>query len=95
MPILSNHGIRECCKPLKADYIMEREVDVVRPVETVQNIKKLFEDPENDHHAFPIVNQKGTLIGIIPRNFMIVLLKQKNFYHPHEDEYKQLISDAQ
>jgi len=82
MPILSNHGLRECCKPLKADYIMEREVEVVRGVETLQNIKKIFEDPDNNHHAWPVVNNKGTLIGIIPRNFIIAILKAKNFYHP-------------
>jgi CBS-domain-containing membrane protein len=65
---------------------------VFRPVETVQNIKKIFDDEENNHHAFPIVNQKGTLIGIIPRNHIINILKQKNFYHPHEEEYKSYLS---
>ena len=54
---------------------MERQVDVFRPVETVQNIKKIFEDEENNHHAFPIVNKKGALIGIIPRNHIINILK--------------------
>ena len=75
MPILSNHGVRECCKNLKADYMMERKVEVVRAVETVQNLKKLFEDDDVNHHAFPIVNNKGVLIGIIPRNFIITMLK--------------------
>ena len=95
MPILSNHGVRECCRNLKADYMMERKVDVVRAVETVQNLKKLFEDEDVNHHAFPIVNQKGVLIGIIPRNHIINILKQKNFYHPHEEEYKSHLSAEQ
>lgn len=54
---------------------MERKVEVVRAVETVQNLKKLFEDDDVNHHAFPIVNNKGVLIGIIPRNFIITMLK--------------------
>jgi CBS-domain-containing membrane protein len=95
MPILSNHGVRECCKNLKADYMMERQVDVFRPVETIQNIKKILEDEESNHHGFPIVNNKGALIGIIPRNHVINILKQKNFYHPHEDDYKSHLSTEQ
>ena len=74
---------------------MERKVDVVRAVETVQNLKKLFEDEDVNHHAFPIVNQKGVLIGIIPRNHIINILKQKNFYHPHEEEYKSHLTAEQ
>ena len=76
---------------------MERQVDVLRAVETVQNIKKLFEDEEANevnHHAYPIVNQKGVLIGIIPQNHIINILKQKNFYHPHEEEYKSNLEPA-
>jgi len=95
MPILSNHGVRECCKNLKADYMMERNPDVFRAVETVQNIKKIFDDDENNHHGFPIINKKGALIGIIPRNHIINILKQKNFYHPHEEEYKSHLDPAQ
>ena len=60
--------------------MMERQVDVFRPVETIQNIKKILEDEESNHHGFPIVNNKGALIGIIPRNHVINILKQKNNY---------------
>jgi|TARA_B110001450_G_scaffold158856_1_gene148203 predicted transcriptional regulator len=95
MPILSNHGVRECCKGIKADYLMERNPDVFRAVETIQNIKKIFADPDQNHHAFPIVNKKGVLIGIMPRNHIINILKQKNFYHPHEEEYKSELSAEQ
>ena len=35
MPILANHGVRECCTNLRADYMMARNVKVVRGVETV------------------------------------------------------------
>lgn len=75
--------------------MMERQVDVFRPVETIQNIKKILEDEESNHHGFPIVNNKGALIGIIPRNHVINILKQKNFYHPHEDDYKSHLSTEQ
>lgn len=74
---------------------MERNPDVFRAVETIQNIKKIFADPDQNHHAFPIVNKKGVLIGIMPRNHIINILKQKNFYHPHEEEYKSELSAEQ
>lgn len=79
MPILSNHGVRECCKGLKADYFMTRDPIVFRATETVQNIAKVFAHVHDidghDHHAFPIVNDKGVLVGIIPRNHIINILK--------------------
>lgn len=88
LPILSNHGLRECCRHLKAHYIMEREVETFRAVESVSNIAKQLTAEDTKHHAWPIVNQQGILIGIIPRNHVINLLKQKNFYYPHEEEYE-------
>lgn len=90
MPILSNHGVRECCKGLKADYFMTRDPVVFRATETLQNIAKVFKNTDHeDHHAFPIVNDKGVLVGIIPRNHIINILKQKNFYYPEEEKYDE------
>jgi CBS-domain-containing membrane protein len=87
MPVLANFGVRECCANLRADYVMARDVKTVRAVESVSNIKKLFEDDTSNHHAFPVVNQKGMLVGIIPRNHMINIIKCKNFYQKDENDY--------
>lgn len=32
------------------------------------------------HHAFPILNSQGMMIGLMPRNHIIVLLKNRGFY---------------
>lgn len=58
---------------------MTRDPVVFRATETVQNIAKVFDHVHDvdghDHHAFPIVNDKGVLVGIIPRNHIINILK--------------------
>jgi hypothetical protein len=34
----------------------------------------------NNHHAFPLINSRGKLVGLMPRNFIIVLIKQRGWY---------------
>ena len=66
---------------LKADYIMNPNLVTFHAVESVENIQKHLVDSFRQHRAFPIQNEQHHLVGMIPRNFLIVLLRQKNFYY--------------
>lgn len=37
------------------------------------------------HHAFPVMNTKGNFVGLIPRNFLLVLLQERHFYGSNID----------
>jgi CBS-domain-containing membrane protein len=76
MPILLDK-IPQPCKKLVAGDIMQPGPIKLMPVESMKNIRKAL---KTDHRAFPIVNQSNYLIGIIPRNFILVLLENGSFY---------------
>jgi len=71
MPIISDK-IPAPCKGLKAGDIMGRNVICLNAVDDMTQIKDAL---LTSHHAFPILNANGKMIGIIPRNFIIVILK--------------------
>jgi CBS-domain-containing membrane protein len=70
MPIISDK-IPGPCKGLKAGDIMAKDVICINEVETVSNIQAILRSP---HHAFPVINSKRKMTGIVPRNFIIILL---------------------
>ena len=35
---------------------------------------------KTSHHAFPILNSRGNVVGIIPKNYAITLLQARAFY---------------
>ena len=76
MPIITDR-IPAPCKNLKAGDVMAAKPVTLRSCETMENIQDAL---KTNHHAFPIVNKKGNLIGMIPRNFVIILIKNEAFY---------------
>ena len=52
---------------------MAMDVVSFRSVETVSNIAEAL---ESGHKGFPILNDTDNLIGIIPHNFVMVLLRK-------------------
>ena len=56
-------------------------------VESVAKLEKYLVNNDTQHRGFPIINEKHHLIGMIPRNFIIAILKDKNFYHKKQSEY--------
>ena len=76
MPILSDK-VPNPCRELRVGDIMTHGPMTFSSVETMGNIQKAL---STNHHAFPIVNHNFNLIGIIPRNFLIILLQHHNFY---------------
>lgn len=62
--------------------VRDFKIDVCESVCSVQRIAEVISSEEN-YHSIPVVNISGKLIGLIPKNFLIVLLENLNFY-----EYK-------
>jgi hypothetical protein len=56
---------------------MARHPITCRNIETVENIKAAL---LTSHHAFPVMNSRGNVVGLIPKNFLIVLIKNKAWY---------------
>jgi hypothetical protein len=77
MPIISDK-IPGPCKGLKAGDIMAQDVISLQVVDTVENIRDAI---RTSHHAFPILNNQGKMVGIIPRNFVLVILANEGFYN--------------
>lgn len=51
-------------------------------VDTLKNVATAL---ETTHHSFPVLNEKGNLIGMIPKNFVLVLLHHRAFYINDEE----------
>ena len=87
MPILLDKVPRPC-KKIIAENIMTRNVLTLQCVDTLENISNVI--TTTNHHAFPIMNSHGYVIGIIPRNFIITLLKNRWFYEVQDENDKKL-----
>lgn len=76
MPILKD-TIPPPCEVIIAAQIMSRDVVTVQNVESVQNILKAC---KKSHHAFPVLNSRGNVVGLIPKNYVLILLEARAFY---------------
>ena len=61
------------------------ELEVLESVSTVARIHEVITQP---YHSIPVVNLNGKVIGIIPKNFIIVLIEQHCWY-----EHKEVLSN--
>jgi CBS-domain-containing membrane protein len=82
MPFLRNHLPKTERKKRIREVVRDFEIDVCESVCSVQRIAEVISSEEN-YHSIPVVNISGKLIGLIPKNFLIVLLENLKFY-----EYK-------
>ena len=87
MPILLDKVPRPC-KKIIAEDLMARDLVTLKCVETVENIGKALNN--GNHHGFPVLNSRGDCIGLIPRNFIIVLLQKNWFYEQGMDGSRNL-----
>jgi CBS-domain-containing membrane protein len=76
IPILQD-WVPEPCKGITAEVMMSTRIVILKRVDTVENI---FWALKSGHHAFPVVNAAGNMIGIIPSNFLIILIKNRGYY---------------
>ena len=47
---------------------------------SVESVTVIGEALDSGHKGFPILNDTQNLIGIIPANFVVILLKKHGFY---------------
>ena len=76
MPIITDQ-IHESVKYVRAEEIMSTKVESLTLVDSVENIHKAL---LTSHHGFPITNNSGRVVGLMPKNFLIILLQKKAFY---------------
>jgi predicted transcriptional regulator len=81
MPILIDKVPRPC-KKIIAEDLMAKNLVTLNCVETIPNIEEAI--TKTNHHGFPVLNSRGKCIGVIPRNFIIVLLKNNWFYQANK-----------
>ena len=77
MPILIEK-VPNQCKHEIAEAIMGKDPVCVSSVESLKNLQKVL---QTSHHAFPVLNKNENVVGLIPRNFIIVLLLKQHFYN--------------
>jgi predicted transcriptional regulator len=71
MPILIDK-IPAPCRQIQAYSVMTSKLVTLNGVDQIENVKKVLES--TNHHSFPVLNTKGAIIGMIPRNFIITLI---------------------
>lgn len=81
MPIISDK-IPGPCRNLKAGDIMNPYPKTLQTLDTVEHVGEIITSA--NHHAFPLVNRNDKLVGLIPRNFIIVMLLHNGFYGTDE-----------
>jgi len=64
-------------KYVRAEEIMSGNVVHLNLVSSVESIHRVL---ETSHHGFPVVNNAGRVVGLIPKNYLIILVNKKAFY---------------
>lgn len=57
---------------------MNHDVATVTAVSFVKDIKTLLEGSK--HNAYPVLNSKGEVIGLITRNFINIMIKNQAWF---------------
>jgi len=76
MPIIKD-TIPAPCEAIIAANIMATDVVTLQNVDTVQNVLKAC---LTSHHGFPVLNSRGNVVGLIPKNYALTLIKSRAFY---------------
>ena len=87
MPIISDK-IPNPCRELKAGDIMTPNPITLKQVSSMSEIRDVLD--QGNHHAYPLTNQQNDLVGIIPRNFILTIIKNKAWYgaDPKQDSFE-------
>lgn len=76
MPLIKD-SIPPPCEAIIATQLMNRDVVTIKNVDTVQN---LLAACKTSHHAFPVLNSRGNVVGLMPKNYILTLLEARAFY---------------
>ena len=63
---------------------MAKKVVALRSVDTV---KRIYDALKTNHHGFPIMNMKGQVIGLIPKNYLVVIISKRVYYSDQHQKY--------
>ena len=77
MPVLRNH-VPKVNKNLRVREVLADKFEEgykLEVVESVSTVERLYEICQKPFHSFPVVNMAGKVIGMIPKNFIIVLIE--------------------
>ena len=81
MPLIRD-WIPDPCQNLVAENLMSKNVVTLNNVCKLSDVKNAI---KTKHHAFPVLNSKNNFVGLIPRNFLLVLLQERHFYGSNID----------
>jgi len=79
MPLLRNH-VPEENKNLRIKELLDKTPQEIEVVESVCQVERLAEVLCMEFSTVPVVNMAGRIIGLIPKNFVIVLLENHQWY---------------
>ena len=79
MPLLRNH-MPEANKNIRVKDLLEKRPQEIEVVESVCQVDRLAEVCQMGFSSVPVVNMAGRIIGMIPTNFVIVLLENHCWY---------------
>lgn len=79
MPLLRNH-VPEANKNLRIKEVLDKTPQNIEVVESVCQVERLAEVLCMPFSTVPVVNMAGRIIGLIPKNFVIVLLENHQWY---------------
>lgn len=89
LPVLRNNMPAKTRLVRVRDIISNRVSDdyELEVLESVCTVQRLFEVTQKQFNSFPVVNIAGKVIGMIPKNFIIVLIEHHQWYEHKEVEY--------
>jgi len=79
MPLLRNH-VPKKNQNVYVKEILETSGQRVEVVESVCTVERLAEVLQYDFSSIPVVNMSGKTIGMIPKNFIVVLIENHWWY---------------
>ena len=65
---------------IRVKDVLERDPQQIEVVESVCQVDRLQEVCSMGFSSIPVVNMAGRIIGLIPANFIIVLIEQHQWY---------------
>ena len=90
MPLLRNHVPLEN-EDFRVKDLLEKRSQEVQVVESVCQVGRLAEVLDNEFSSIPVVNMAGRVIGMIPKNFVIVLI-ENHYWYDQEKHISEKIS---
>ncbi len=90
MPLLRNHMPEEN-RHIRVKELLDRNPQQIEVVESVCQVERLAEVCTMGFSSIPVVNMAGRIIGVIPRDFVIVLIENHIWY---EQEVKERVGSG-